>query len=208
LNNVLSSISKAERMGISMFLAFSIVSLMAFVGMLAGVISQLSEYPQPEPVVWVLQILITMILFLCGVVPGIMALGKVVRSSNPQRSRAWKRLVQANEVNEFVSSIDGELSDVTTLSHHDDVFRFLRFWLTPSWLILVSERATVIHRRARLVRVYLKIPPISTSSSRSRFAEHIYFQFDDGTSIDTRCGPDNHAKIMTIIKQAMPNAAK
>jgi len=206
LRNIISAISKAEKIGISKFVVFSAAFFIGFVGALVGVISQLGEYPQPEPYIWIIQISILIVLFLGVIIPAGMALGKIIRSSNPKRSRAWKRLVDTNNEDKFVSSIDSELSDISTLSHHDDDFRFLRFWLTPNWLILISERGSVIHRRERLVRAYLEIPLISASNSRGVHAEHIYLQFDDGTRVDTRCGSDNHAKIMAILKQAVPNA--
>ena len=125
---------------------------------------------------------------------------------DPKKSRAWKRLVESRYADTFMLNIDDELNDASTITYHDDSFRFLRFWLTPKWIILISSSGSIIHRRSELTRTQMAVARPSSSGMVSRTGG-IYLRlfFSDGVKFDVGIGRDNYTKIMEILKQELPN---
>ena len=197
INDVMISIVKAEKMGTMSFIVFSLMFFVGFIGVLFGIVEQTrNTYQQLAYYTWSIQFVILSVLFLLAVVPAITAAKKIIRSNNPTKSVVWRRLIASNHADAFAKTVDNEINDISTLIHHDDTFRFLRFWLTPNWIILVSARGSLIRRRCELTRVRTFFSLISRNTGPGDFGHlHPYFRNDTriplisrgAESADTEC---------------------
>jgi len=101
----------------------------------------------------------------------------------------------------FVSTVDRELADPATISHHYDP-NFFRFWLTPKWFILISSKKSVICDRSEVRRAAVYY--VSGPNGASPFL-YVFLNNGSKRGLKTAVKRDSIPQVMRILKQEMPH---
>ena len=201
LEEILSAISSVERRKAAFF-AIPFVMLVVAVGGVIGMLFSLSDPTMQDTAavpMWVVYLIVLMGLVFVAVFA--VFVGKqlwcnITSAKNPKQSQVWQQLVATGNEGLFVSTIDEEVNGVDAINHVASAPRFIRYWLTPGWIIIISAGGSVIHRREALKDVTARARDTHTgASNRTNYVFYLHLEFVDGTSARVSLGPKDEKAV-------------
>jgi len=201
MSEIMAALTRSEKTGRSGLVLVSIIFFMPF----ASVIPALVTGSAQEDGLLLPYIYVLVVFFPFWFIPAYMIVQTFIRSKNPEKSKAWKRLQASGYLGMFVSTIDNELVDPATVNYlGEDKKRVLFFSLTPSWIVFISSRGNaVIHRRSELMQVSLSLANFHHQSTSNRKRINLYFA--EGFKFSTARESEEVARIMEILQQELPH---